>query len=259
MSIITYEDALLYPFKTEARDFEAQVLDWAVTIWQYHQDTFASIDKVLNMPREDDPDTEINEREQYLDAMHKMLIIDDDADFDGAMYFPYQVQAAKENGAYSAKFTYLREAVERAGLSLDVSEEDEKDFYAKVMFTDEQREAFKFDPYLRNELINWTHTTESNVIMIYGNADPWYSVRLPDVYDNPNVNIFVMDKSHDASIEGMPQEQKQEVVALLNAWLESEAYSGSGNHSSSSGCNTGVISWPGVLAVLTLLKSRKKC
>ena len=66
------EKAELYPFRTVSRDFEELILDHAVGIWQYGQD-FAAHEAVLNMPREDDPDTEQNEREEYLQAMLQVI------------------------------------------------------------------------------------------------------------------------------------------------------------------------------------------
>ncbi|MBQ7215284.1 MAG: hypothetical protein IJS39_04800, partial [Synergistaceae bacterium] len=248
------EDTQLYPFRTVSRDFDSFVLDYAVGVWQYDQD-FAAHEKILNMPREDDPDTEINERDEYLWAMLALLAEDVNPDEDGL--FPYKVQAATENGDYAIKFKYLREAVEREGLSLAVTEEDEKNFSARMNFTEEQQRVFTFDPYMRNELLNWSHTTQSNVIMLYGSSDPWYFVRLPDVDDNPNVHIFTTPLSHIVRIADMPEDQKAQITGLLDSWLMSESELPSSVGSSSGGCDSGMFSGFGLAGVVIVFSRRK--
>ncbi|MBQ3456027.1 MAG: hypothetical protein IJG36_06290, partial [Synergistaceae bacterium] len=243
----------LYPFRTVSRDFDSFVLDYAVGVWQYDQD-FAAHEKILNMPREDDPDTEINERDEYLRAMLAILSGDIPAEDDDS--FPYKVQAATENGDYAMNFKYLREAVEREGLSLVVTEENEKNLIARMNFTEEQQRVFTYDPYMRNELLNWSYTTQSNVIMIYGSSDPWYFVRLPDVDDNPNVHIFTDSLSHIVRIADMPEDQKAQITGLLDSWLMSESES-SGVGSSSGGCDSGMFSGFGLAGVVIVFSRRK--
>ena len=262
---LSSEDAKLYPFRTVSRDFENLIVDHPVGVWQYDQD-FDSHEKILNMPREDDPDTEQNEKEEYLAAMLELLSEDVNPDED--VFFPYEVQAATENGNYAWKFKYLREAVEREGLSLVVTEEDEKNFTARMKFTEEQQKLFTFDPYMRNEMLNWTHTTQSNVIMIYGTADPWYFVRLPDVDDNPNVHIFTASWAHVVEIGDMSDDKKAQITGLLNEWLMHDAESPSEPESPSEtvqsvlgspsgGCDTVMFSGWGLAGVVLVLSRRK--
>ena len=166
------------------------------------------------------------------------------------------MQAAVENGDYAGKFTYLREAVEREGLALVITEEDERDFIARMNFTEEQQRVFTYDPYMRNEMLNWSHTTQSNVIMIYGSSDPWYFVRLPDVDDNPNVHIFTTPLSHTVRIGDMPDKQKAQVMRLLDEWLMSEAEK-SVLGASSGGCDAGVCSGLWSVCMIMVLAVRK--
>ena len=237
-------------FGNVSMDFEEFMIDNAVGVWQYGQN-FALVDAILKMPRNDDPNTGTNEREEYLAAMLQFL--KDEAQGDDDSLFPYIVQTALENGAYSLVTKYLRTALEREGLSMYMTEEDAKDYFLKTTFTEEQYRRFKYDPYLRNEMLNWTHTTQSNVIMIYGTSDPWYFVRLPDVDDNPNVHIFKVNMSHNANIQYMPDEQKAEVTALLDEWLQQDSDTPS---SSSSSCNTGFPGY-GIIAALFVLMRRR--
>ena len=251
LSLITSEDAARYPFRTVSHDFEERVADLPVTVWQYYQN-FASFDEVLKMPHETSAD-----KETYLEAMLSA--------FRGAgvsvksadvfSYFPYRYQARTENGNYGVSLKYLREACEREGLSLVTTVEEEREFEARLTFTDEQLDAWKYDASLRSEMIDWTHTTESKVIMIYGNSDPWYFVRLPDAYDNPNVHIYTLPGSHSVYIGSMPAEQKESVLLMLDEWLEAERVPDT--QSSSGGCEAGLFGVLCVPVVLGLMTRRK--
>lgn len=223
-----FNDNSLRPFRTPEHQFEWNVVDFVGLVWLYDHE-FASVDAVLKMPHETSEDKKI-----YLDAMVSLM----EPSKGSYSLFPYVYQAYTENGAYGFNLSYLREAVEREGLSLVTTEEEEVSFEAKMNFTDEQLRVFKYDQSLRDEMLNWTHTTKSNVIMIYGNSDPWYFARLPDVDDNPNVHIFTTSMSHAANIAGMPSEQQAEITELLDRWLLLGGwYHKSG---SASGCNAGV-------------------
>ena len=89
-----------------------------------------------------------------------------------------------------------------------------------MVFTPEMVEKFTYDQTLYNELVEWSHTTQDLVIMVYGGADVWYSMRLPDVDDNPNVHIFVDKKSsHVATIDTLPADEQAEIDSLVRTAL----------------------------------------
>ena len=254
--LVVSADTMPRTFGNASKDFEAAVIDYAVEVWQYNHE-FSEIGQVLKMPREDNPYTQINERTEYLNALAKL--IKGNSQPSDVSDFPYRYQAATENGDYALKTKYLREALAREGLSMYLTEADEFDYEERISFTEEQYRLFTFDPYMRNELLAWSHTTQSNVIMIYGNSDPWYFVRLPDVDDNPNVHIFTTNMSHKASIMRMPDSQKAQVTALLNEWLMADAVLPSAGRSSSGGsCNSGMFPGYGLLALVIVLKAKKK-
>ena len=238
-------------FGNVSMDFEVSVIEYPIGVWQYNQN-FASVDAILKMPRNDDPTTETNEREEYLAAMLELINVGDSSD--DPILFPYIVKTALENGNYGLVTKYLRTALEREGLSMYMTEEDARDYFLKTTFTEEQYRRFKYDPSLRNEMLNWAHTTQSNVIITYATSNPWYFVRLPDVYDNPNVHIFKVNTFQNMNIQNMPDEQKAEITALLDEWLTNDAETPS--TSSSSNCNAG-FSFCGVIAALLLLVRRR--
>ena len=90
----------------------------------------------------------------------------------------------------------------------------------RMVFTPEMVEKFTFDQSLYNELVKWSHTTQDLVIMVYGGADVWYSMRLPDVTDNPNVHIYVAKEfSHVATIDSLPVNEQTEIDTLVKEAL----------------------------------------
>ena len=117
--------------------------------------------------------------------------------------------------------------------------------------------VFTFDPHMRNEMIKWSHTTESNVIMIYGNSDPWYFVRLPDVDDNPNVHIYTSEQSHVSGINSMPQEKKEEILSLLDTWLMQDRNTVQGVASYGGNCSIGG-NWGVMMLSVAFVIVRKK-
>ena len=198
--------------------YDMAVLEFATTTWQYLQD-FTGIKKVLNNKGSNDP--------KYLDSILNLLYGTNAANVwaHNSEYFAYYVQAAKQNGEHEYDFSFLRKALEKdgSGAKLVVTEDMEKGLLFRMVFTPEQYEAFTFDPTIYNNMVKWSHETQSQVIMIYGAADVWYSVRLPDVTDNENIHIFTLPKaSHLAGFERMNKKMADEVENLLDPILKWE-------------------------------------
>ena len=226
---------------TSSDVYENYLTDYNVGVWQYDQD-FASIEKLMKLPRTDDPSTDVKENEEFLEGISD-LFQKDLEDYNVDLLFPYLYQAATENGNYGLSIKYLREAVEKAGLSLNLTDEKAINFTFKAEFTQEQLKAFTFNPEMRNKMLEWTKTNTSNVIMIYGDSDPWYFVRLPET-DNKNIHVFVSSKAaHGVKIDDMTDSDKNEIMSLLNSWLKKDISSSGG------GCNFGFS----VLGLLVML------
>ena len=238
--------------------YEEELIDTTLGIWQYY-DNFGSFDEVLKMPQRYAAASE--DRLPYLRAMLNVLrAVSDDSSQEtdttrvGVMY-AYNVQTMKENGDYRLNFKYLRNAAEAAGLTITATDEDEHEYFPKHIVKPNLLKTLVYDRTLRDNIISWSQTTESNVIMIYGKSDPWYFVRLPDV-SNPNVHIFKADNNHNAAIlSGMTSEDKAEATALLDSWLTHD--SAAVPSPSSGGCDVGFASCGIVLLALLINTSKK--
>ena len=175
--------------------FDHVVLSFAIRTWQYAQD-FESIQNVLDLKGEDG----------YVDEIYYLLTGDKPADeetppyvteYDPVPYdyYPYYVQCMKELGYFKADFSYLRDALEKdgSGAKLVVTEDMEDMFNLKLFIQPEVLETLSFDISLHDDLVNWSQTTDANVIMLFGGSDVWYPLRLPDVPDRENFHTFVDD------------------------------------------------------------------
>ena len=234
-----------YPLKNASRDFEEFIVDTVFSVWQYKQ-AFASFDEVMKItPRLDDSSTQnVRENQKFLDALVRIIRAEnkgfDDDDYQEAI-FPYTVHAVTENGNYGLRLKPLRDELAKHGITLELTEETEKNYLALYNFNQAQLDAFKFNPDTRNKMLEWTETNTSNVIMIYGDSDPWYFMRLPET-DNENIHIFTSSKdSHGIEINSIEDDMKAEIKDLLDTWLlEEKSESENALSSSSGGCNSGM-------------------
>ena len=212
-------------------DFEMAIIDVPVGIWQY-DGNFARFDKVLNMPERNAAAS--SDRVPYLREMLRLLRdTDDDATNDeneaprvGESY-AYMVQVEKENGAYLARLQYLREALKSEGLEMSATDEYATGYNARTSIKPNLLAALSYDRSLRDNVINWLRATDAKIIMVYGNSDPWYFVRIADdvTADNPNVTRIAVNYGHGAEIAMLESEDKAAFTAViesLDVLLESE-------------------------------------
>ncbi|MBQ9389806.1 MAG: hypothetical protein IJU07_06495, partial [Synergistaceae bacterium] len=153
--------------------------------------------------------------------------------------FQYYVQAATEMGEHDYSFDYLREALaaDGSGAELAITPDMDKDILYRMMFTDEQMEAFTFSPETRNRIYEWVRTTDSKVIFLYGTSDPWYSLGLTedDLAGNTHVKIIADPKqSHSFRIANLPEEMRNEIISVIDEAILDDRGVSSKN---SSGCN----------------------
>ena len=232
-----------YPIDNASRHFEADIVDIVFATWQYDQD-FASFDEFMKItPRLDDISTpDVRENQEFLDGLAQLIEDNKDEDYPNGdnPFFPYLVQAARETGNFGLRLKPLRDELAKQGLALEFTEETEKSYIALNEFNQAQINTFKFKPDMRNKILEWTETNTSNVIMIYGDSDPWYFMRLPET-DNENIHIFTSSKAaHGVEINSMEDDMKAEITELLNTWLLDDSGSENMIGSSSGGCNSGI-------------------
>ena len=205
-----------YPEDVTAEEvYDMVVLEFAVQYWQQGKD-FEKIRQILDMP----------DGKKKRDSVYKLLLkIQDPIDWSQTFYaWPYYVNTATTYGQYHYDFSYLRTALAKEGLSdkLTVTEDMEDGFLQKLVFTEEQRNAFVYDGSFHDALVDSMATTKAKHLMIFGGTDPWYGVAIPlDGVENENIRVFVNPTApHTSTIGKLPAEMKQEAQDLLDSWVE---------------------------------------
>ena len=204
------------------RIYDLAVLEFAVQTWQYKsKQMFDTMEVVLGMP--EDTDEQQAQKLQYL--LQIFVSIQEPRDWAyNYIAWPYYVNTATYYGQYLYDFSWLRKALEDAGVEngLSVPPEMDKDIPWSIVFTPEQREAFVYDGTFRKELLEDMKTSKAKHLMIFGGSDPWRSQAVPEEITNGNENIrryINPDYPHDAKIANMPEDMKNEVISLLKEWL----------------------------------------
>ncbi len=212
---------------TDGMLFDMAVLEMAVREWQFNQESsthqyldvsFGSMRQILEKP--EGSDAEVKEKQQA----EVMFLYALSSPGDWAPTFicwPCYVGAVTEYGHYHYDFSYLREACRKAGIGdvLTVRPEEEDGLLRKVVLTPEQRRAFTYDGTLREGIAKWIDATDTRMVFVYGNSDPWYALRMHDT-DNPNVRLFVSgEKAHDVRIADFDEMTQREISGVVREAL----------------------------------------
>lgn len=198
--------------------YDLNVLEFAVQFWQYQQISFDALREILNMPSSTPEETQAKAEAEFNMLMQVQAPVDWSSNF---VAWPYYVNAATTYGQYHYDFSYLRKALTAAGLedTLSVTEDMEDGLLWKLVFTDAQRDAFVYDGSFAASLAAFEDTTSAKLLMVFGAADPWISLRFPET-DNPNVAIFIHPTAaHGANISTLPKDMRNEPISVLTDWL----------------------------------------
>ena len=139
---------------------------------------------------------------------------------EGGTTAPFFVQAAKELGYYGYDTKPFK------GL---LTIKDAEAYLNKLFVPQSQK--FSFDKYLYKDIKRFLKKTDSKMMFIYGEFDPWSAVMPVAPVKNEelkkkgkgreNMYLFVEPGgSHRARINTLPEQMKKEAVAILKGWLE---------------------------------------
>lgn len=199
--------------------YDMSVGDFPMGVWQYKDvKDFADLKTFYNLRNDNDEATDSNGKRQSKKSFLLSEIIDPPSDDE---LIPYVFQSFYELGNYRLDFSYLRQALEAKGSSVKINiRPDQEMTVYQTGFSDAEKALFaKYTPAVHDNLIKWIKTTDERVIMIYGNSDPWYSVRIPDV-ERDNVHIFVHpSNNHNSMIENFPEPKKSEIESLIKQYM----------------------------------------
>ena len=206
-------------YTTLTRLFDVNVLEFAIQFWQYGNSTIDELNQIMNLP-DSNSDEHKAKLEQELNLLVKVM--DPDEWACNSPFWPYYVSVAIDEGLYHYNFSYLRNALKKAGIesNLSITPDEEPTLLENLMFTKEQKDLLNYNNSISTSMIESMKTTKANHIWIYGATDPWYGLRMPEP-DNPNIKIFIHPTApHSANILTMPEETKNEIIEILTGLVK---------------------------------------
>ena len=204
--------------------YESAIGNFPCGFWQYgNEKLFADYKKFYELTNDDDTAVDSSGNSQSKKA-YFMNQLKNSSSASADVGVSYLFQSLVELGNYRMDFSYLRTAVAQAqangsNAKIVTTQEMETGIYLMSFSPAEQLLFNNYNNAVHDNLINWIKTTDEQVIMIYGNSDPWYAVRIPDM-ERDNVHIFVHPyNNHYSAIENFPETQKNEIESLLRQYL----------------------------------------
>lgn len=173
--------------------YDYAVLEFSFAFWQWGSKTSA-----------------IPERGSTADKIFKYWV-----NISGPEYFvkdspttPFFVQAAKELGYYGYDIKPFK------GMLKIKSSKG----YLKKLFLS-QGEKFSFDKTLYKKLTSFLKVTNNKIMFIYGEFDPWSSVKAGE-QNRRNIVFFIEPNgSHRSRISTLPAQMKADAQAILQKWI----------------------------------------
>ena len=82
-------------------------------------------------------------------------------------------------------------------------------------------EGMSFNKHLSKKITTFLKRNDPKMIFIYGQNDPWTAAGVTWLKNKKNYHVFIQPNgSHLARINTLPSKEKEEVIKLINKWLE---------------------------------------
>jgi len=209
-----------YCLSNHAALYYCCVMDMGVGFWQSNRD-LEEIKKI----------NAITDETEKQSACYTLLTTDyGPIDYNiNDVAYPYEIQGWKEMGIYNLnpqKFIDKTNAYNaKYGSSMPVptfigvDSGDYSTLRYKCLYSEDVYNNITLDKTIKNKLDAWTATNEANVIMIFGEKDPWTAYKWSSITSN-KIHVY-MNKanSHNSIINTLEENDKKECWALLDSWL----------------------------------------
>lgn len=186
-----------YKFRVPIEEiYDYSVLEYSFALWQWGT-------PVSSIPATTASDDELFAH--LLDISEPGYFIEDSPT---ASFF---VQAARELGYYGYDIRPFKKY-----LSIKSS----KNYLHRLMLPEELKDM-PFDKTLSKKITKFLKKNDPRMIFIYGENDPWTAAGVTWLKGKKNIHIFIEPGgSHRARINTLPEKEKEEVMNLLNEWLQ---------------------------------------
>lgn len=178
--------------KDEIYDFCA--LEYSFAFWQWGR-------PVSSIPGAEAPDSVV--------LNHLIKVVGPDYFVQDTPTMPFFVQAAKELGYYGydtkpfSKLLHIKSA---------------KHYLKKLFLPDFYKPRFSAKLY--KKMSDFIAHTDKNIMLLYGEWDPWTAAAVPDPHRSNIKYIVQPGGSHRTRIGTLPEEMKRDALQTLTQWLQ---------------------------------------
>lgn len=184
-----------YTFRVPFNEvFDMCALEFSFAFWQWGY-------PIETIPGKDATDQE------YIDFLFKTS--GPDYFSIGGPHTPFFVMAAKELGYYGYDVEPFQDLLTISSAK----------GYLHRIFLPEDAAKVKFCSKLSRKMNRFLKRNKCDIIFIYGEYDPWSSVRAGDKHTETNHIYIQPGGSHRARISTFPEPTQEEIKALISRWL----------------------------------------
>ena len=197
------------PKLTKELVYDMAVLDIGIMFWQYEDENILEAYKILYGDIGSD---------YFEDELYELLITVSAPNVYEADDV-FVIQCCMEEGYNAYDFSYLRDALEKEGLSdkLYVTEDTEKYLYT-YMVSDEILSKFTYDDHFQKGMMDAAENGTKPLIIINGNSDVWAPYELTET-DNPNTYIFnVAEGAHLTDFSDLSSGDRSRYNSILSQY-----------------------------------------
>lgn len=176
------------------RAYEYGVLEFAFAMWQYGT-------APTTMPGPDSPAQELADAYKKVNSMYYY------SDQGRKQFEPFYYQAYTEIGFYNYDITPFKPYLKSKNITnMDLCPPD-------------ARGSIVYNPETLNRVYHFLQYEAQNIILIYGESDPWSATALPLIGHTNGVRIMVKGAWHNANVRLASPDQRNEVYTALESWL----------------------------------------
>lgn len=130
-------------------------------------------------------------------------------------FAPYFIQSYTEMGNMKEDLSWLR----AAGANIRTPAGNDGSLCLRLCSPMMADSSLTYSTEIKDHILDYMKTTEKDIVKVYGKADTWYAVRMPEV-DNPHVHVFEVDGSHMSKIDMLPAAEKEECYGIIDRLLD---------------------------------------
>ena len=141
----------------------------------------------------------------------------------GGTYQPYFIQSYQELGNYGYDLSYVKNRIQETGSTAQfvITDEQALTAYKDAVFNSEMMNKIKEKELVGPKINRFLKSTDCDMILIYGDADPWYAIRPDDVTNNPHIKIYVNEKlPHSAGVSNFDSKTRTEILNYIHSLID---------------------------------------